>query len=214
MSQPANAAGWRQGRLLSPIVVQRGGRNHLLLQLGLRLVLSGRGVDIDLCSKGGLGRNCSLDLLGSASSIFCGSLVIGHGCFFLTWDVLFFFLYGPMQLKETRLQVVSSQKTLLTPTCSQAFREGKKTTSCIVHSNYTFESRHHPYPIGCCVRFSSHKQSCPKRQGPRDRLFRYWRLPPALPDNFIAVQLVWRSIIKPCSQRSRGHRMYERRPRH
>lgn len=56
MSQPANAAGWRQGRLLSPIVVQRGGRNHLLLQLGLRLVLSGRGVDIDLCSKGGLGR--------------------------------------------------------------------------------------------------------------------------------------------------------------
>lgn len=52
MSQPANAAGWRKGRLLSPIVVQRGGRNHLLLQLGLRLVLSGRGVDIDLCSKG------------------------------------------------------------------------------------------------------------------------------------------------------------------
>lgn len=93
MSQPANAAGWRQGRLLSPIVVQRGGRNHLLLQLGLRLVLSGRGVDIDLCSKGGLGRNCSLDLLGSASSIFCGSLVIGHGCFFLTWDVHFFFFF-------------------------------------------------------------------------------------------------------------------------
>lgn len=60
MSQPANAAGWRQGRLLGPIVVQRGGRSDFLLQLGLRLVLSGRGVDIDLCSKGGLAQNCAL----------------------------------------------------------------------------------------------------------------------------------------------------------
>jgi hypothetical protein len=147
--------------LLSPIVVQRGGRNHLLLQLGLRLVLSGRGVDIDLCSKGGLGRNCSLDLLGSASSIFCGSLVIGHGCFFLTWDVHFFFFFEwAHAARGNKAPGGVISKTLLTSHLFAGFREGKKITSCIAHSNYTFESRHHPYPIGCCVRFSSHKQSC------------------------------------------------------
>lgn len=126
MSQPANAAGWRQGRLLSPIVVRRGGRNGLLLPIGSSLVLSRRGVDIDLCGKGGSGPElCSLDVLGSASSIFCGSLVIGHGCFF-DMGRAFFFLYGPMQLQEARLQVVSSQKTLLTSHLFAGFREGKK----------------------------------------------------------------------------------------
>lgn len=147
------------------------------------------------------------------------------GVFFDMGRAFFFFLYGPMQLQEARLQVVSSQKTLLTSHLFAGFREGKKSfTSCIVHSNYSFESRHNPYPIGCYVRFEAATNSrVLKRQGPRDRLFRYWRLLPALSDNLIAVQLVWRSIIKPCpnslspeslrSQRSRGHRKYERRPR-
>lgn len=58
-------------------------------------------------ARGALDRNlCSLGLLGSASSIFSGSLVDGHGCFF---DMGRAFLDGPMQLEETRLQVVSSQ---------------------------------------------------------------------------------------------------------
>lgn len=95
MSQPANAAGWRQGRLLSPIVVRRGGRNGLLLPIGSSLVLSRHGVDIDLCGKGGSGPElCSLDVLGSASSIFCGSLVIGHGCFFDMGRAFFFFVWA------------------------------------------------------------------------------------------------------------------------
>lgn len=114
--------------LVSPIVVQRGGRRHFLLQLGLRLVLSIVVWVLIFASKGGFGPElCSLDLLGSASSIFCGSLVIGHGCFFSDMGRAFF-LYGPMQLEETRLQVVSSQKTLLTSHLFAGFREGKKSS--------------------------------------------------------------------------------------